>query len=486
MEPDMKETFSSCGADAPYDVMESPDQIAFGDAPLAPVIRTFSAVAGIYDDSSEYDAFAQPAAAPAQTLKVQTRRKSKTVEPGDIVGAYDDDRPADTLAAEVSAEEHAGNEITAEELARRLELQQEKLRGKVCVLTIDGGGMRGCIPARLLARLEELLQQKSGHPSSRLADYFDVVAGTSVGGLLTTMLLTPGPDGRPKFTAREAADFLVKYGSVIFPQRKPDTWHMLRSVLRPKYGCRKYEKTLRENLCHADGTPIELKELLRPCVIPAYDMGQARPLLFLSQVAKSNPSLNFCLADGAEIREKLMLSLGTGEQTQTWSFTDVARWGQLAWVTPIIDIMFNGSSSVTDFIVAGLSRFLGNTKDYLRIQVKRLPGTTKAMDNSSSKNIQQLFALADEVLQEKALCINDVGGHEQLDETNDERLQWYADQLIQEHRARLFRPHTKHVSAFHRSRARKEEAEKTPAAVRWGRLKALTLKPRSILGAFSA
>lgn len=52
-----------------------------------------------------------------------------------------------------------------------------ELRGKVCVLSLDGGGMPGIIPARLLAHLEELLQKKSGDPDARIADYFDVVTG---------------------------------------------------------------------------------------------------------------------------------------------------------------------------------------------------------------------------------------------------------------------------------------------------------------------
>lgn len=52
-----------------------------------------------------------------------------------------------------------------------------ELRGKVCVLSLDGGGMPGIIPARLLAHLEELLQQKSGDADARIADYFDVVTG---------------------------------------------------------------------------------------------------------------------------------------------------------------------------------------------------------------------------------------------------------------------------------------------------------------------
>ncbi|CAK9220620.1 unnamed protein product [Sphagnum troendelagicum] len=53
---------------------------------------------------------------------------------------------------------------------------------KVCILSIDGGGMRGIIPGRALAYLEEALQ-KNNNPAAQIADYFDIAAGTSVSGL---------------------------------------------------------------------------------------------------------------------------------------------------------------------------------------------------------------------------------------------------------------------------------------------------------------
>lgn len=39
-------------------------------------------------------------------------------------------------------------------------------RRKVCILSIDGGGMRGIIPGRALAYLEEALQKKSNNPAA--------------------------------------------------------------------------------------------------------------------------------------------------------------------------------------------------------------------------------------------------------------------------------------------------------------------------------
>jgi patatin-like phospholipase/acyl hydrolase len=57
------------------------------------------------------------------------------------------------------------------------------------VLSIDGGGIRGVLPASVLARLEELC---GGQPVAQL---FDLIVGTSTGGILALGLTVPGPDG---------------------------------------------------------------------------------------------------------------------------------------------------------------------------------------------------------------------------------------------------------------------------------------------------
>ncbi|MTM65685.1 phospholipase, partial [Turicibacter sanguinis] len=59
------------------------------------------------------------------------------------------------------------------------------------VLSIDGGGIRGIIPAKLLIRLEELLKFYSGNQEAHISDYFDLIAGTSTGAILTSLYLCP-------------------------------------------------------------------------------------------------------------------------------------------------------------------------------------------------------------------------------------------------------------------------------------------------------
>nr|GEU80561.1 acyl transferase/acyl hydrolase/lysophospholipase [Tanacetum cinerariifolium] len=60
----------------------------------------------------------------------------------------------------------------------------------IIVLSIDGGGIRGLIAAIILEFLETELEKLDG-PEARIADYFDIIAGTSTSGLITAMLTAP-------------------------------------------------------------------------------------------------------------------------------------------------------------------------------------------------------------------------------------------------------------------------------------------------------
>src|SRR5689334_12302368 len=87
---------------------------------------------------------------------------------------------------------------------------------KFRILAIDGGGIRGIVPGQILANLEAYLQKQYGQPGLRLADCFDLIAGTSTGGILTCIYLFPDPKtGRPQFSAQQAVDLYLNHGDDI-------------------------------------------------------------------------------------------------------------------------------------------------------------------------------------------------------------------------------------------------------------------------------
>jgi len=77
------------------------------------------------------------------------------------------------------------------------------------ILAIDGGGIKGIFPASFLAGLE-----KRFLGGSSIARYFDLIAGTSTGGIISLGL-------GAGLTAAELRDLYISRGSEIFP---PQRW----------------------------------------------------------------------------------------------------------------------------------------------------------------------------------------------------------------------------------------------------------------------
>ncbi|KAK6152716.1 hypothetical protein DH2020_012355 [Rehmannia glutinosa] len=162
----------------------------------------------------------------------------------------------------------------------------------VTVLSIDGGGVRGIIPATILAFLESKLQELDG-PNSRLADYFDIVAGTSTGGLLATMITAPNQEDRPLYAAKEIVDFYLEHCPSLFPGcNRHNLLKTLKNLFGPKYNGKYLRTLLRELLCD-----LTIKDALTNLVIPAFDIKHLQPVIFTTKDAKENTYRNAKLSD---------------------------------------------------------------------------------------------------------------------------------------------------------------------------------------------
>ncbi|EOX91376.1 PREDICTED: patatin-like protein 1 [Theobroma cacao] len=163
---------------------------------------------------------------------------------------------------------------------------------RITVLSIDGGGIRGIIPATILSFLELKLQELDGE-NARIADYFDVIAGTSTGGLMTAMLTTPDENGRPLFKGKDIAPFYLKHGPKIFPRSNYKRMTMkMNALMRPKYN----GKYLRKIICKVLGNR-RLHETLTRVVIPTFDIKLLQPTVFSTFEAKIDTSKDALLSD---------------------------------------------------------------------------------------------------------------------------------------------------------------------------------------------
>lgn len=164
----------------------------------------------------------------------------------------------------------------------------------ITVLSIDGGGVRGLIPGTILSFLEDELQKLDGE-NVRLADYFDVMAGTSTGGLVTAMLAAPDENNRPLFAAKDIKQFYLDHCPGIFHQEKSMFGHarkMMKALEGPRYDGKYLHQLAKEKLGNT-----RLHQTLTNIVVPTFDIKRMQPTIFSSYEVKRKPSLDVLLSD---------------------------------------------------------------------------------------------------------------------------------------------------------------------------------------------
>jgi len=151
------------------------------------------------------------------------------------------------------------------------------------VLSIDGGGIRGVIPATILQQLASQIKQP-------LHQVFDLIAGTSTGGIIALGIGTAANNGGP-YSPDELLELYVEHGPTIF---KKSWYTAIKSWLRPKYSPRALEETLRAYFKQTD-----LRSALTPLLISSYDLQSQLPFFFKSHKIAADPAYNWKLTDAA-------------------------------------------------------------------------------------------------------------------------------------------------------------------------------------------
>jgi uncharacterized protein len=278
----------------------------------------------------------------------------------------------------------------------------------VRVLSIDGGGIRGLIPALVLAEIE----RRSGRPAGQL---FDLVAGTSTGAIIACALTRPDP-----LPAEEIAQIYVEEGPSIFDRsllkritsangyldERYDHAGLVAALERHLGGVRLadaqpdllltvYDLEAREaRFLDRDSTMSMVEAAHASSAAPSYfePVRAAGSTLVDGGVFATNPAL--CAYAVATEPVELLVSLGTGEHTRRLPYEEVRDWGRLEWARPILDVVFDATADAVDI---QLSALIGDA--YVRLQT-RLDEASDDFDDASPENLAALAREAERLIAE--------------------------------------------------------------------------------------
>lgn len=145
------------------------------------------------------------------------------------------------------------------------------------ILSLNGGGVRGLFSISLLAKIEEILEDKYSLTDVRIGEYFDLITGTSIGGILA-LGLASGKSARELLTAFE------ENAPKIFPAWR-FRFKKTLTLFRPIYRSEPLYDTIKSMI----GEDIRFKDLDRRVIIPAVNLSNGRPKFFKTA---HNPDFN--------------------------------------------------------------------------------------------------------------------------------------------------------------------------------------------------
>ncbi len=297
------------------------------------------------------------------------------------------------------------------------------------ILSLDGGGVRGVMAARILQKVEQQIQESKGQS---LQEYFDLIAGTSTGSLIAAAVVS-GMD------SNQVLNLYKNETLEIFPYQT--RWSRKRLPLIAKYGI-SAPKFSNQGLINVmqkylvkNQVPIKIKDVVKPNIlIVAYNMYKDDPSFFVNQdslwysdiplweicvssasaptyfppyelkgqdksypyidggVAANNPTLaavGYAIKLGHKLEEISVISIGTGETTNAYTFEKIVGWGLSEWAIPLFSLTLNAQAGANN-LVAEQILGISNAKCYLRLQFQ-LTGTNNAIDDARPENIQRLI-----------------------------------------------------------------------------------------------
>jgi len=289
------------------------------------------------------------------------------------------------------------------------------------ILSLDGGGIRGVIPARFLERLEN-------STGKSIYDLFDLICGTSTGGLIALHIAANNASGAncvDLYNPENAAKIMYKslFDKILPIQNKPKyDGEGKREFLQQIFGDKRL-LDVKENVLITSFDIVSRESVIfksfggndskhNPKVAEVADATSAAPTFFPTISTESLPrrwlidggfaandpamcGISEALKIGYKTNEIKLLSIGTGILRKGFKNPEKygessKKWGGIGWLNNgLVDNLFAGNSSTTQYFS---KQILG--KNYLRIDGE-LINCADELDDVSPKNIENLKFLGD-------------------------------------------------------------------------------------------
>lgn len=218
------------------------------------------------------------------------------------------------------------------------------------ILSIDGGGIKGLYSSTILEHLEA----KYGPVS----DYFDMICGTSTGGLISLALGI-------KIPARDISGMYVNQGQLIFPKRSKIAGIVRQTFFRGKYS----DLPLREVL-HSIFKGAKMKELQNLVCIPSYSITDAKPWIFKRDHGPLYRDNDTLLED---------VALATSAAPTYFPVCEIDRYDQKQFIDG--GVWANNPTLIG--VIEALTYFVGENRDFKNIEVL----SVSSLNNTAGKPV---------------------------------------------------------------------------------------------------
>jgi len=152
------------------------------------------------------------------------------------------------------------------------------------VLVINGGGVRGIVPAKIL---QEMVKISGGKEINEL---FDCIVGTSIGGIIAAALTVKGPDGNAKYKINDVVNLFLEESEKIFPVEA----YKNNNLFSSKYSREGLDSVLNQYFGESKFSTTTI-----PIIMVSYSLDLDGPRVWSSFKAKNLVSYDLFLKDGA-------------------------------------------------------------------------------------------------------------------------------------------------------------------------------------------